>query len=253
MKSLAGQVVLLTGAAGGFGRVLTRLLLREGCVLVLADRERAAALAAAEAAAREVQETGGRVLGFVGADLGVPEGADELFRAALGVSPRIDMLINNAGLGIYGRIDEIPQAEWARVLQVNLLAPMRLTALVLPQMLERRSGHIVNVASAAALVGAPGMSVYSASKFGLRGFSESLAGDVRRRGVDVTTIYPFFARTPILQSPRFGPGPHRELPAHFVGDPEQIMAALVAGIKRRQLHIYPGLIARQIDLLRRLR
>jgi short-subunit dehydrogenase len=161
--------------------------------------------------------------------------------------------VNNAGIGIYGRIDQIPPAKWEAVMQVNLLAPMRLAALFLPQMVARRSGHIVNICSAASLVGARGLSVYGASKFGLRGFTEALAEDVGRRGVDVTGIYPFFARTPILDSEQFGGGERRaRVPERLIGDPERIMAALVRGIKRRQLHIYPDPMARLIDLLRRV-
>lgn len=249
MKTLAGQVVLITGAAGGFGRALTGLLLREGCQLILADVAREAA----EAAGAAAPAAGGRVLGAVGADLSGPEGAAALHAAAAAISPRVDVLVNNAGLGIYGRIDQIPREAWERVMQVNLLAPMRLTELFLPPMLGRGSGHIVNIASAAGLVGARGMGVYSASKFGLRGFTESLAEDVRPRGVDVTGIYPFFARTAILDSPRYGDGRQGRVPERLVGDPGRIMAALVRGMKARRVHIYPSAVARQIDLLRRLR
>lgn len=253
MKSLYGHVVLLTGAAGGFGRVLTRLLLREGCALLLADLRGEQLAEAASSAAQGAGPALGRVLGFLTTDLSAADGATALYKAATRISPRIDILVNNAGLGIYGRIDQIPRASWERVMQVNLLTPMRLTELLLPQLLARGSGHIVNICSAASLVGAAGLSVYSASKFGLRGFSEALAADVRPQGIDVTAIYPFFARTPILASEQFGVERLRQVPAHLLGDPERLMAALVRGMRRRQLHIYPSLIARQVDLLRRLR
>lgn len=252
MKSLHDSIVLITGAAGGFGRSLTRLLLREGCRLILSDLSRPALVEAAEAAARAVGQAPGRVIGFVAADLSTPEGADRLHRDTLAVSPRVDVLVNNAGIGMMGRIDNIPQAKWERLMQVNLLAPMRLTALFLPQMLERRSGHIVNICSAASLVGSAGLSVYSASKFGLRGFSESLAHDLRGQGVDVTAIYPFFARTPILDSEQFGYDRRRRLPDRLLYDPDFVMAELVRGMRRRRLHIYPGRISQQIMLLRRL-
>jgi short-subunit dehydrogenase len=253
MKSLSSQVVLLTGAAGGFGRALTRLLLREGCALILADRERAPLVEAAEAAARGVEGMPGRVLGFVTADLAAAHGSDALHAAATQISPRVDLLVNNAGIAVYGRIDRIPRERWEPLMQINLLAPMRLTELFLPQMLARRAGHIVNISSAAGLVGAPGLSVYNASKFGLRGFTEALAREVRREGVDVTGIYPFFARTPIMHSPQFGGDePRRTVPPFLVGDPDKIMAALVRGIKARHVHVYPTWTARLADLLRRL-
>lgn len=252
MKNLTDSVVLITGAAGGFGQSLTRLLLREGCRLILADLSRGAVVAAAEAAAGAVPGAHGRIIGFIAADLATPEGAGQLHREALAVSPRVDMLVNNAGIGMSGRIDHIPQAKWERLMQINLLAPMRLTALLLPAMIDRRGGHIVNICSAASLLGAPGLSVYNTSKFGLRGFSESLAHDVRRHGVDVTAIYPFFSRTPILESEQFGEGRTLKLPDRLITDPDKIMAALVEGIKRRRLHVYPDPMARRIHFLRRL-
>jgi short-subunit dehydrogenase len=241
MKALDGQIVLLTGAAGGFGRPLTRLLLREGCALILSDL-RPEFLAA----------PAGRILGLVAADLGAPAGAAELHAAASAISSQVDILVNNAGLGIYGRIDRIPRARWEAVMQVNLLAPMRLAELFIPQMIARRGGHIVNICSAASLVGARGMGVYSASKFGLRGFTESLGADLRRHRVDVTGIYPFFTRTPILDSERFdGDERPAHQPAGLIGDPERVMAALLRGIKARRRHIYPDPLARLVDLLRR--
>ena len=253
MKTLHGQVALVTGAAGGFGQALTRLLLREGCELLLTDLRGPQLAAAADLAARAAGPAPGRVLGFVTADLSAAEGAVALHAAATKLSPRVDILINNAGLGIYGRIDQIPRASWEQVMQVNLLAPMRLTGLFLPQLLARGSGHIVNISSAAGLVGAAGLSVYSASKFGLRGFTEALAADVRPKGVDVTGIYPFFARTAILDSAQYGGKRRRSVPQALIGDPDALMAALVRGMRRRDVHVYPSLIARQVDLLRRLR
>lgn len=251
MKELRGQVALVTGAAGGFGRALAGLLLREGCELILADRGPEQLRAAAEAA-RAGAGAPGRVLGFAAADLGERAGAAALHEAVAGISPRVDILVNNAGLGIYGRIDQIPPERWEAVMQVNLLAPMRLAALFLPGMLARRAGHIVNICSAASLVGARGLSVYGASKFGLRGFTESLAADARRHGVDVTGIYPFFARTAILESEQYGLQRRARVPGLLIGDPERVMAALVRGIKRRAIHVYPDRIARLIDLLRRV-
>jgi NAD(P)-dependent dehydrogenase (short-subunit alcohol dehydrogenase family) len=253
MKDLSAKIVLITGAAGGFGSALARLLLREGSALILADQPGAPLRAAAEGAARAAAQAPGRIIGFASADLSAPEGAAQLHAAVGRISPRIDILVNNAGVGVYGRIDHIPAEKWERVMQVNLLAPMRLTGLVLPQLIAQGSGHIVNICSAASLVGAPGLGVYSASKFGLRGFTESLARDVGRHGIDVTGIYPFFAHTPILRSEQFGlQGPPASVPRALIGDPERIMAALVRGIKRRRRHIYPTMIARAIDLLRRL-
>jgi len=252
MKPLKGQIVLLTGAGGGFGQVLTRLLLREGCLLILSDLRREALLESATAAAQAAGEAPGRVLGFIEADLSQATGATRLYAEATRISPRVDILVNNAGIAVYGRFDQIPRERWEPLMEINLLAPMRLTYLFLPQMIARRSGHIVNISSAAGLVGVPGMSVYNASKFGLRGFTEALAGDLAPLGIDVTGIYPFFTRTAILDSPHFGGRPRR-LPGVVVGDPEAVMTRLVRALRRRERHVYPGFWARATDVLRRVR
>jgi NAD(P)-dependent dehydrogenase (short-subunit alcohol dehydrogenase family) len=251
MKNLHNNVVLITGAAGGFGRCLARLLLAEGCMLVLADLRRAELAVAAEAISREAGGTPGRILGFATADLSTPGGADALWNEVGKIAPRVDILVNNAGVATIGRFDAIPQEKWERLMQINLLAPMRLTTLALPQMIARKSGHVVNVSSCAGLVGAQGFGAYAASKFGLRGFSEALSKDVGPLGIDVTVIYPWFARTPILDSEQFGYAKRRVLPDRVLDDPTMVMRALVAGIKRRQLHIYPGRTAQLIEWLRR--
>jgi short-subunit dehydrogenase len=252
MKSLQDNVVLLTGAGGGFGRILTRRLLQEGCLLILASRRREAVNETAIEAAREAPDATGRVLGFVLADLSEPAGAEELYREAARINSKIDMLINNAGVAVVGRFDQIPRKRWEKLMQVNLLSPMRLTSLVLPQMISRRSGHIVNIASAAGLYGTNGFGPYSASKFGLYGFGEALANDLRGTGVNVTTVYPWFARTAILESKQYGYQKPRKLPERLIEDPEQVMAEVIQGIKQRRRHIFPSKLSRAVDLLRRI-
>ena len=252
MKQLDGQVVLITGAGGGFGRELIRQLLPHGCRLILTDLRHAPLQAAAEwAAVRVGQGVPGRIIGMLAADLATPGGADAVYEQARAIAP-IDILVNNAGIGMSGPIEAIPPARWEALMQINLLAPMRLTARCVPAMIARRSGHIVNVSSVAGLVGAPGLAAYCAAKFGLRGFSEALAADLRPHAVDVTAIYPFFARTPILESQRFGAAPPTRLPERLIYDPAFVVARLIDGIQRRTLHVYPGAIPRQIDLLRRV-
>lgn len=251
MKSLDGQVVLITGAGGGFGREMIRQFAAHGSRLILADVHADPVGAAVGWARERAAAVEHAILGTIAADLSLPEGSAAVFEQAQRIAP-IDMLVNNAGIGMSGSIEAIPAARWEMLMQINLLAPMRLTAAFLPQMLARRSGHIVNVASVAGLVGVPGLSAYCAAKFGLRGFSEALHADVHRHGLDVTAIYPFFARTPILESERFGPAAPQQVPDRLLYDPAFVVEQLIDGIRRRKLHVYPGAIPRQIDLLRRL-
>jgi len=252
MKDLRGQVVLITGAGGGFGQELTRLLLEAGSFLILADvGPELLWTGLASATARFPQPPPGRVLGVISADLSTAAGAEALYQQSRAISPHVDILVNNAGIAQSGPFHLIPPDRWERLMQINLLAPMRLTSLFLPDMVARRSGHIVNIASVAGLVGTPNLAPYCSSKFGLRGFSEALYADVRRHGIDVTAIYPFFARTPILKSEAFGSNVWA-LPDWLINDPAQVMADLVEGIRRRKLHVYPGGFSRTIDIIRRI-
>ena len=129
---------------------------------------------------------------------------------------------------------------------------MDLTAHVLPSLMKRRSGHIVNVASVASYVATPGLSAYCTSKFGLRGLSESLAIDVQPYGIDVTTIYPLFARTGMLDSPQYGERPIGSIPHFLCYEPDFIISELVKSMKRRKRSVYPGWKTKTIILVQRL-
>lgn len=254
MGVIRGQTIVITGAAGGFGREMTRQFLRAGGFVIVCDQALPALHAAATEVARTLagQAVAGRILGYVTADLATREGCVALYRQVSALAPQIDMLVNNAGIGGSGHFSAVPADVWERMLAVNLLAPMRLTELFLPAMLARRSGHIVNIASVAGLIGAAGLAPYSTTKFGLRGFSEALAAEVAPLGVGVTTLFPFFTRTPILQSAHFGADAQPALPDWLIGEPELVIAALIAGIEANRRTVIPGPIAQTIDVLQRI-
>ena len=136
-------------------------------------------------------------------------------------------------------------------MQLNLLAPMRLTRLLLPGMIERGSGHIVNISSLAGWVGSQGLSSYCASKFGLRGFGEALAADVEPDGIRVTNVYPCFSRTPILDSAQYGYDARRRVPEHLISEPADVVRRIIDGIRRDELHVFPDKHARRIHYLKR--
>ena len=134
-------------------------------------------------------------------------------------------------------------------MQVNLLAPMRLCDGLLPGMIERGSGHVVNISSLAGWVGSPGLSAYSTSKFGLRGFGESLAAELRDTGVQVTNVYPCFSRTAILDSPQYGWEQRLVVPDYLVSEPASVVAEVIKGVRRNRLHVFPDKHARRIHYL----
>ncbi len=193
-------VVLVTGASSGIGEATARHLAGLGYALVLTAR-RADLLGRL---AHDLDPSGQSVLA-VAADVSVPEDRARLVEAAHEQFGRVDALVNNAGISIGGGAwwnDRDP----LRVLDVNLLAPIELTRLVLPGMLERGSGAVVNIGSVAGRVASHGM--YSASKFGLRGFSLSLRRELLGSGVSVSLVAPGFIRTPMNARSRLPmPGP----------------------------------------------
>ncbi len=251
MTQLTNAVVLVTGAAGGFGEQLIRQLLALDSRLILADLDAARVRAVAERARRETPR--GEVMACLAADLSDPAGATLLFEQAQALGDPVDVLINNAGLALFGRADEAPDDARERLMQVNLLAPMRLTALFAPPMIARRAGHIVNISSIFGWTSFPGLSAYSASKFGLRGFSEGLWRDLAPHNVHVTTVYPYWNRTAILKSPRYGTlaTQYGEIPASDTGDPAATMAAAIRGVQQNQRHVFPDRMSRVMHLLKR--
>jgi short-subunit dehydrogenase len=177
---LNGARVLLTGASGGIGNAIARALHERGALLAITGR-RADALESLKA------ELGDRVEVLL-ADLCKQEDVEGLPARAGGV----DVLVANAGLPGSGDLASFSPEQIDRAIDVNLRAPMQLTRALLPGMLERGSGHFVFVSSLAGKVPAAGSTVYSATKFGLRGFGDSLHDELHGTGVGATTVFPGF-------------------------------------------------------------
>lgn len=250
MTQLNDAVVLITGATGGFGQELTRQLLTAGSRVILTDLDAEKLQQVAH-----IQQDGktGKVLACLVADLSSADGCDRLYKQVQALAMPIDILINNAGIAVFGRTDEVPAEQWERLMQINLLTPMRLSRLLVADMIARKSGHIVNISSAAGWVAIAGLTHYATSKFGLRGFSEGLSAEVKPYNVQVTAVYPFFSRTPMLQSQRYGSlvEETRELPESLITDPAVVIRRTLRGIERNQLHIFPDRTAYILHLLKR--
>ena len=246
MTQLSNKTVLITGATGGFGRQFTEQLLAKGCKLILTDYDESTL-----SAYRESLNTQ-NILAAVTSDLSTPTGADQLFEQTQSIGS-VDVLINNAGIAVMGRHDEVPRDEWDRLMQVNLMAPMRLCALYSPKMIEQREGHIVNISSVAGWIGPRGLGAYAASKHGLRGFSASLRDELKPFNVMVSAVYPYFSDTPILDSPQFGSFAEEQQQNDLRGvtDPADVVRRAIEGIEADRLHIYPDPTARLLVRLQR--
>jgi short-subunit dehydrogenase len=189
--SLHGKVVLITGASSGFGEDAARLFAREGCKVVLAARR----LEKLQSLAAEIQEQGGEAIAI---PVDVNQGAEieVMVQTVLDLYDRIDILFNNAGFGAVDWFENLePERHIETLIRVNLIGTMLVTRAVLPHMLERRTGHIINMASVAGLIASPLITTYSASKYGVRAFTDSLRREVAPLGIDVSGIYPGPAET----------------------------------------------------------
>ena len=228
MDNIAGKTIVLTGASQGLGLVMARALADAGAKLVLAARN-ADALAQV---AQELQARGTRALA-VPCDVTRERDRQTLLKQALAESGPIDVLVNNAGIEELAAYAEQDPAMVTRIIETNLLAPMLLARAALPAMLERKAGHIVNIASLAGRTGMPFGSAYAGSKGGLAEWSISLAAELQGSGVAVSVICPGFTG---------GTGMHarKQLPApRSIGEsrPEDVANALLQTLKKPRVEI----------------
>ena len=194
-ETLKGKVVLITGASSGFGEDATRLFAREGAKVVLAARriERMQTLVA------KIHADGGSAMAT---PVDVTNSADieNMVKSVIENYKRIDILFNNAGFGRLGWFEDLSMSRDIQTqIAVNLTGLLEVTHAVLPHMIAQKSGHIINMSSVAGWVGAPRYSVYAATKFGVRGFTDALRREVGVLGIKVTGIYPGAADTEFSQ------------------------------------------------------
>jgi 3-oxoacyl-[acyl-carrier protein] reductase len=197
---LDGQVALVTGASRGIGQAVALELAEAGADLVVCSTEEGGC----EATVREVTARERRAVG-VTADVASGDDCDRLVRAALEAFGYVDCLVNNAGVVQRALAQETSDGDFDRVLAVNLHAPFYLARRVLPGMLARKRGRIVNVSSISSRMGSPKQVSYCASKWGLNGLTQALAAELRGTGVTVTAVLPGSVDTDMLKGSGFPP------------------------------------------------
>jgi short-subunit dehydrogenase len=218
---LSGRTALVTGATGGIGHAIARALHRQGAHVKLSGRR-------AETLEELATELGDHAE-VLPANLARLDEVDALAERA----GRVDVLVNNAGVPGSGPITDYSAEEVDRALTVNLHAPVRLTHALLPAMLERGSGHLVYIGSTAGKAMFGGASLYTATKFGLRGFSFALHEDLRGTGVGVTTVFPGF----ISDAGMYADSGVKLPPGLGTRPPRDVADAVLAGIAKNRPEI----------------
>jgi short-subunit dehydrogenase len=250
-----GRTAVLTGAASGIGEQLAHGLAARGSDLVLVDRD-ALRLDAVAGQIRSAHP--GRTVEALVADLGDRAAVLALAERIRARHPELGLLVNNAGIALGGRFDQLDLAQFEQVMAVNFTAPLLLIHHLLPALTP--GSHLVNVSSLYGLIAPPGQSAYSASKFALRGLSEALRSELAESGVGVTTVHPGGVRTRIAETAEIGAGvpaaevePHQRMFAALLTyPPEKAAREILDAVERRRGRVLIAASAKLPDLLARL-
>jgi short-subunit dehydrogenase len=259
MTTIKGGAAAVTGAAGGIGRALAIELATRGCDLALADRDEAGL----EAVAAEIVSTTRSKVTVHRLDVADPAAISTFAEAASAAHPTLNILINNAGVALFGQFHEIEQAEIEWLFAINFWGVVHGTRAFLPHLSRMREAHIVNLSSIFGIVAPPGQSAYAAAKFAVRGFSESLRHelDAAQSPVRLSVVHPGGVATDIARSARMGSGVidnarRAEAIERFdklaKTTPRDAALRIIKGIERNEPRILIGTDARFMDLLQRL-
>jgi short-subunit dehydrogenase len=221
---LKNATVIVTGASAGIGRETALEFARAGANVVLAAR-RADRI---EAVAEQCRALGVEAV-VVPADVARGDDTARIVREAIERFGRIDVLVNNAGFGFSGTIEETTEADMRELLDVNYMAAFNLTRAVLPYMREQRRGHIVNVSSVVGKIAFPFHGAYSASKFALSAMTEALRGELDGSGVTATAVLPGSTRTEFFDAQRTNDG-HVSAPTGPQQDADVVARAIVRSV-----------------------
>jgi len=231
---LSGQVALVTGAGRGIGRAVAMAFAREGARVVLAARS-ARELSAVQ---REIEAAGGAALA-VPTDVRQEPAVAALISRALAEHGRIDCLVTAAGLAAFASVADIKTEEWDQLMAVNLRGAFLSCRAVLPTMMAQRRGTIINIGSVVTSRALPGSAAYSATKYGVLGFSRVLAEEMRSHGVRVGVLSAGATDTPLWDAVAAPPDRSRMLQPEQIAEAALFMASVPAGASLEELTLLP--------------
>ena len=254
------EAAAVTGAASGIGRALAIELSARGCDLALADRDEAGL----QAVAAEIAKAHSRKVSIHRVDVGEPGEIAAFAQAAIAEHPSLNIVVNNAGVALLGGFGEIDQSQMDWLMNINFWGVVHSTRAFLPHLATRPEAHIVNLSSIFGIIGPPGQTAYAASKFAVRGFSESLRHELQMAGspVRLSVVHPGGVATNIARNSRTGSGVadnarRSETIERFdrvaKTSPQAAALRIIDGIEKDQPRILIGSDARMMDLLQRFR
>jgi short-subunit dehydrogenase len=253
----AGGTAVVTGAASGIGAALAVQLAARGSSLVLVDRDKDRL---GDVADRLRGAHPGLTLATHVADLSDDEQTAELAATLAAEHPETTLLVNNAGVALGGRFDQVTLEEFDWVMAVNFRSVVRLTHALLPALKAHPGAHLVNVSSVFGIFAPAGQAAYSASKFAVRGFSEAVRHELAENAVGVTVVHPGGIKTRIAESARTGSGVsveeyeqgRKQFAKLLTMPPETAAALIMEAIEKRRPRLLIGWSAKVPDVLVRL-
>src|SRR5271157_1323661 len=242
-KQLSRTTALVTGASSGIGAAFAYRLAASGHDLVLVGRRQQRL----EALSYEIRQHNSVAVEVMVADLAEEKGIEQVERCIADL-PILDLLINNAGFGATGNFTDSDLQHQLDMIQVHVLAPVRFTHAALPGMIARRHGGIINVASLAAFLLAPGNVTYSSTKDYLVTFSEVLAMELKGTGVRVQALCPGFVMTEFHDRPELKDFDRSQFPKYLWSSAENVVDESLRGLERNRVVVVPGWIYRLVSL-----
>ena len=231
MDDLRGTTAVVTGASRGIGVYIARALAEEGANLSLTARS----ADELEQVRIEIESMGVTAIATVG-DVSIAEDRARLIERTEAELGPIDILVNNAGIDIVRRFHEAPESDFVDTLRINLEAPILLTRAIVPGMLERDRGHVVNISSGAGKVGVPGESAYCSSKHGLVGFTNALRAEYERTNVNFSVVCPGLV-TDVGMAHRWVEGGVKAPRIAGSSKPQKVAAITVSCIKKNRSEV----------------
>ena len=259
MTAINGSAAAVTGAASGIGRALALELAARGCDLALADRDEAGLL---EVAA-EIGKAGARKVTTHRVDVADVKQIQDFADAATSAHPKLNIVINNAGVALLGNFNEVEQAQMDWLFNINFWGVVHATRAFLPHLAQQPAAHIVNLSSIFGIIAPPGQTAYSAAKFAVRGFSESLRHELKTANspVRLSVVHPGGVATNIVRNSRSGTGVTdnarradsiERFETMAITQPAAAAQRIITGIEKNEPRILIGGDARFMDLLQRL-